>query len=340
MSDLNKLFARGVYIYAPDETLTHFSGCLVEGLLDLGIPVKTNATTLTSRPVSMPLPRFDMSTLLSEPLTGFSSYLVDISTTNTFVPFEGVDPAPVAYISTSDISTFCEVPDPHILFVAHDSTKAVKPGKRIPIGFGLANKLTGIVSTPMSERNQIAAETFRPTLHQGIRAMLDMAFIPALEKNIPVERINTSPSEYLKTLKSTALCLAYGGDFYSPIVKNDWFKKHQPDLYTHHAFANVASAAILRWDSWRFWEAMAAGSVAVHLDFNTYGFNLPIMPEPWTHYIPLDLENLTASADAIWDRRDEWASIAESGRAWAIEHYAPAPTATRILIEMAKVLPI
>jgi hypothetical protein len=336
--DLKKQFARGIYIYAPDQTLTHFSGCLVEGLLDLGIPVKTNATTLTSRPVSMPLRRVDLKEQNAEPLTGFSAYLVDISTNNAFIPFEGVDPAPVAYITTSDVSAFCSVPEPHILFAAHDSINAVKPGNRVPIAFGLTNWLANISGQAMADRDQIAIETFRPTLQQGVRAMLDMAFIPALQAKMPITKANLDHKEYTQALMRTAVCLAYGGEFYSPIGKNNWFEKNQPEVFAHHTFTH-ASSAVLRWDSWRFWEAMAAGCVAVHLDFENSGFNLPIMPKAWAHYIPIDLENLSASADAIWDRRDEWSAIAAAGQAWAREHYAPAPTTERVLRSLSEVLP-
>ncbi|NKB45326.1 MAG: hypothetical protein GKS03_13720 [Alphaproteobacteria bacterium] len=341
MPDLKKLFARGVYIYAADQTLTHFSGCLVEGLLALGIPVKTNATTLTSRPVSMPLARFDLNSIKSDPLTGFACYLVDISTNNTFIPFEGVDPAPVGYITTSDISTFCEVPSPHLLFAAHDSIAAVKPGVRIPIAFGLVDRLAknSAGESPTEDREQIAVDTFRPTLQQGVRALLELAFIPSLEKRMPVNRVNLPPREYYGALMNSALCLAYGGEFYSPIMKNDWFKQNQPDLYAHHSFAHLDPAAVLRWDSWRFWEALAAGCVVVHLDFEAYGFNLPVMPEAWKHYIPIDLANPSASADEIWTRRSEWPAIAKAGQAWAFEHYTPTPTAERILNAMAGVLP-
>jgi hypothetical protein len=34
------------------------------------------------------------------------------------------------------------------------------------------------------------------------------------------------------------------------------------------------------------------------------------------------------------DRRKEWPTIAERGRAWALEHYAPKPTAERVLRAM------
>ncbi|MEQ8508366.1 MAG: hypothetical protein RIB43_05140 [Rhodospirillaceae bacterium] len=340
-SNLKSLFSRGLYIHAPDQTLTHFSGCLVEGLLDLGIGVKTNATQVTSRPASTPLTDFDLSTIHAEPLTGFSAYLVDISATNTFVRFEGVEPAPVAYITTSDISIFSEVPDPHIVFVAHDSTAAVKPGRRIPIAFGLPQHLcdTSKDSLTPNKRDQVALDSFRPTLHQGVRALLDLAFTPALAQNIPVTKLNVPPTRYIKALENSALCLAYGGEFYSPIMGNHWFKNHQPALFAQHTFDHVDTAAVLRWDSWRFWEALACGCIPIHLDFEKYKFNLPVIPEAWTHYIPIDLSDLSESADAIWKRRAQWPDIAAAGRAWAIEHYAPAPTARRILTALADVLP-
>lgn len=337
--DLLKQFKRGVYIHAPDQTLTHFSGCLIEGLVALGVPVRTNATQLTSRPASMPLDGVDLASLHSDPLTGFAAYLIDISSTNASVPVEGL--SPVAYITTSDISVFCEIPQPHLLFAAHGSRAAVKPGRRIPIAFGLTERLIARTESqlPMAERDQNALHSFRPTLQQGVRALLDLAFVPDLQKVLPVEYINIPPGHYIEALKKSAVCLCYGGDFYSQIQGNGWFDKNQPELAALHRFQTLDAAAVLRWDSWRFWEALAAGCVAVHLDFEKYGFDLPVMPEPWVHYVPLDLADLKSSAAAVWDRREQWPDIGARGRAWAVEHYAPQPTAKRVLQAMAEVLP-
>lgn len=55
------------------------------------------------------------------------------------------------------------------------------------------------------------------------------------------------------------------------------------------------------------------------------------MPEAWKHYVPLDLSDLKGSAAQIWEKRDDWPTISEPGRAWAIEHYAPTPTGRRVL---------
>jgi len=330
---LEHQYSNGVYIYAPDKTLTHFTGCLVEGLLDLGVTVKTNADIVTSRHASMPLDNVDLQVFFSEPVSGFDAYLVDISNGNTFIPLQGMGSAPVGYITTSDISVFCTVPEEHVLFSTHDSTRVIKPGRREPIAFGLSKRLIDATETRPSftDRTTAVVHSFRPTLQQGVRALLDIAFVPELRKVMTVEHIKLPPGQYLRTLKASAICLAYGGDFYSPISGNDWFEKNQPDLFKLHSFRHVEDAAVLRWDSWRFWEALASDCVAVHLNFNTCGFNLPRMPEAWVHYIPLNLSDLKGSADEIWTRRDEWESIAAQGRAWALQHYAPQPVAERVL---------
>lgn len=103
----------------------------------------------------------------------------------------------------------------------------------------------------------------------------------------------------------------------------------------NHHFARLdAAALVLRWDSFRLWESFAAGCLTVHLDFDKYGFALPVRPEPWTHYVPIDLDDIAGSVTALMDRESEWAAIADAGWAWALEHYAPKPTALRVLSDM------
>ena len=60
----------------------------MEGLMDLGIPVKVSTPQITSRPVSMPLKGVGLVPLVSKPFAGFAGYIVDISHTNQFMPFE------------------------------------------------------------------------------------------------------------------------------------------------------------------------------------------------------------------------------------------------------------
>ncbi len=120
-AEVQQRFSNGVYIYAPDQVLTHFTGCLIEGILDLDIPFKTNAEKVTSRPASMPLAEMDLEKHNSEPVSGFDAYLIDISTDNTYIPMQGVGSALIGYITTSDVSAFCTIKKDFVLFAAHDS---------------------------------------------------------------------------------------------------------------------------------------------------------------------------------------------------------------------------
>ncbi len=52
------------------------------------------------------------------------------------------------------------------------------------------------------------------------------------------------------------------------------------------------------------------------------------------HYAPIDLDDIAGSVDAMLAREKEWPVIAAAGRAWALAHYAPAPTAIRVLSAM------
>src|ERR1700761_8323076 len=84
---LRAAFGRGVYFHAAGGPWTHNAGCLAEGLMDLGIPVRLSAPEFTSRPVSMPLAGVDTKALVSEPYANFAAYIVDISHINTVTPF-------------------------------------------------------------------------------------------------------------------------------------------------------------------------------------------------------------------------------------------------------------
>jgi hypothetical protein len=338
---LRAAFAKAVYFHAAGGPLTHNAGCLVEGLMDLGIPVKLSTAKITSRPVSMPLKGVDLTPLVSEPFAGFSGYIADISHTNQFVTFDGIQ-GRLAYLNQSDIASFSRIPDEHLMFTAHENRFASKGGTRHPIAFGLSKGLIAATEKrgDFKTRTRGALRNFRATLNQGLRALLDISYVPLLERHVPIDRRDLTPDAYISAMLNTSICLAYGGDVYTPIMNNPWFKKNDPATAAAHTFAKLdAPAVILRWDSFRLWESFAAGCLTVHLDFDKYGFALPEMPRAWEHYVPIDLDNIAGSVTAMLDREKEWADIAEQGRAWAVAHYAPQPTAVRVLTDMLHHIP-
>ena len=336
MTDLAKTFAKGVYFHAVGGPLTHNAGCLAEGVMELGLAVKVNTARVTSRHVSMPLKDVDLAPLVTPPYAGYGGYIIDISHTNQFAPFEGVAGGRLAYLNQSDIAAFSDVPADHLLFAAHENEFAAKGGKRHAIAFGLSKGLITATEKRLVRRKRTALRNFRATLNQSVRALLDISYVPALAKQLPIDRSALSPGAYLEAMMESAVCLAYGGDFYSPIAGNPWFARNDPALAKAHSFEHLsAEGVVMRWDSFRLWESFAAGCVTVHLDFAKYGFALPIKPEAWVHYAPIDLDDIKGSMEQLLDRENEWPDIAERGRAWAIAHYAPKPTAARVLAIMA-----
>jgi hypothetical protein len=85
------------------------------------------------------------------------------------------------------------------------------------------------------------------------------------------------------------------------------------------------------WDSWRFWESLAAGCVTFHIDFDKYGAVLPVMPKNGQHYIGIDLDKLEDIVRRIATNPEILERISISGRQWAMENYGPIPTAVRFL---------
>lgn len=135
---------------------------------------------------------------------------------------------------------------------------------------------------------------------------------------------------YYNRLKNSLACACFGG-FFVPGWPND------PGMLMNRIGKNLLSNlrlksnTVVQWDSWRFWESLAAGCTTFHLDFEKYGLCLPVMPENWRHYIGIDLDNVQATINRIADEPKILEKIAVEGRQWAIENYSPVPTALRFL---------
>lgn len=104
--------------------------------------------------------------------------------------------------------------------------------------------------------------------------------------------------------------------------------------------ARLASALLarperlLQWDSWRFWETLALGSVPLMFDLDALGARLPVMPVNWVHYVGIDPRRVARSVAELDRRWDELPRIAAQGRAWLLEHYSPTANARRLCHEL------
>lgn len=154
---------------------------------------------------------------------------------------------------------------------------------------------------------------------------------------------------YLERIARSAATSAFGGDFYlKPWVWNwltfkliNYFVESAASIgRMNHLFKAIGihtnhTYRIYQWDSWRFWEALAAGSMAINIDFSKYHIRLPVMPVNYQHYLGADLRH-PEPALAILRDPERMRAIGAAGKDWAITHFAPQPQAERLLSYLAQ----
>jgi triacylglycerol esterase/lipase EstA (alpha/beta hydrolase family) len=92
---------------------------------------------------------------------------------------------------------------------------------------------------------------------------------------------------------------------------------------------------LIQWDSWRFWEGLAAGCLVFNFDLPLYGVELPVMPENFVHYVGVRTDNIPEVLARLEADPGLPERIAARGRTWALEHYSPVALARRFLSLLA-----
>jgi hypothetical protein len=346
MATYDEILEKGVYFVLPTDSdppslFAHLTICLVEGLQALGVPTFANRN-------------YWLTNL--EPQTYLLNYDSQVSLNDCAICAFDISaqcPEAIAHIlvqgdTCNGLKVILDMSDVefwhpkfnefHAVFRTHlTSNTLIRYGDNyIPWAFGLSHRMQTATETTLdfSERKNQALVNFRPSLNQSVRVALEFAFIPLLEKLCTIERTVDSGEQqldadqldslqclnhlqlrsrhnplYYHRLKDSKFCCSYGGCF----------------NYTPHG------VGIHRWDSWRFWESMAAGCVTFHLDLEMYKMWLPIMPENWKHYIGLNLANLPETVERLHDEPEILAQISIEGKQWALEHYTPMATASYFL---------
>jgi hypothetical protein len=93
----------------------------------------------------------------------------------------------------------------------------------------------------------------------------------------------------------------------------------------------LETGTVAQFDSWRFWESLAAGCLTFHVDLERYDCLLPVAPENGRHYFGIDLGSPGREAERVLRSADSFGEIAARGRQWALEHYTPLATARRFV---------
>jgi hypothetical protein len=148
--------------------------------------------------------------------------------------------------------------------------------------------------------------------------------------------------EYFQILNSSLLTYCFGGPII-PIWKaeqlyylfgNKFLKiSRQIPLIGEKIGVRKAKYYInYQFDSWRFWESMSSNSCPVHMNFEDWGFQLPVNPIEGVHYIGVDGLKFNECAEKILNMDDsEIKKIAQNGKEWSIKHYGALAVANRFL---------
>jgi hypothetical protein len=84
-------------------------------------------------------------------------------------------------------------------------------------------------------------------------------------------------------------------------------------------------------DSFRLWEALAAGCATINIDLSHYSVQLPVMPQNGTHYLGIDFARVDDFIDGLREEPSLLEHVAGAGRQWAETHYSPKAAAQRFL---------
>jgi hypothetical protein len=198
----------------------------------------------------------------------------------------------------------------------------------VPWGFSLEGFELARKQICMRRSRKAILMNFNPTYAQTIREAFFAATEELLKSKFDLDCRNLHDAHYAQQLKESSFALALGGAFHWPKSDYAYVKERMSENeYRLDSFPGRSrTVGLVRWDSFRFWETMAFGCVPIQLDFELYGFSLPKIPVRWTHYIPVDLANISATLERLLDilnKPEELDYLKNCAQEWAFSHGHP-----------------
>jgi len=244
------------------------------------------------------------------------------------------------------------------------NSRAWHPTNMRPWVHGFTNRILKEVSgaPPFSERRRSLLWNFgasHPYPH-GAREQAVAKFLPAASRLFDIDTtrddLSAEPGDpyealmwrqtscrfsraYYQRLQNAKAVASFCGELIPPMPYRDPEcylvggnrAKIRRATYDLLALLDPRAPRSVQWDSFRFWEALAAGCVTFNLDLAYYGVDIPIMPENWKHYIGVNLNNVPDVIQRINEEPQCLERISVQGRNWAMEYYRPRKMAERFL---------
>lgn len=235
----------------------------------------------------------------------------------------------------------------------HCSKNISRPENIYPWAFGLSSRVISELKNPslFKSRTKSLLVNFRhqSRFSHSLRKFIERNFLKDVEDHFLIDSSIDSVSprngyphllwaqtgrrhypSYYERLEGAAACACFGGYFLAPRF-TDLSSKTSYYLARLISELGIKTNGVPQWDRWRLWESLAAGCVTFHLDFEKYGFELPVTPINWEHYIGIDLDNMQDTIDRIEEQPEMLEKISAKGKSWALSNYSPKVSALRFL---------
>jgi hypothetical protein len=242
--------------------------------------------------------------------------------------------------------------------------RAWHPDNMRPWAYGFTNRIINATENALpfaSRRHEIMVNygASHPYPH-STRDMAHQRFDRKIEQLIPIDRtkddLSIEPADaydalmwrqtgfrysraYYERLKHTQAVACFCGDMIPPLpfryaeqyLVGGNRAKVRRAFFDTLSFFDPRPLRSIQWDSFRFWEAVAAGCATFNVDLQHYGVTLPVMPENWKHYFGIDFSRVSQFIERLRGEAEAIERIAENGHRWALEHYSPRAAALRLL---------
>lgn len=250
------------------------------------------------------------------------------------------------------------------VFRAHMNKRTFNPKNYFPWVLGFGTRVIRATTPRVNFKNKhskiVLNFGYTHKFQHGVRTIAIQKFINSVCSNISIDRRITLQSErprkgwdnlmwqqtegkhnpsYYRQLQESRCVACFCGEFV-PGIPNDpslllvggGRARILRKIYSLTGKILCIKERIIQWDSWRFWECLLAGSVAIHVDLEKYGVILPVMPINWRHYVGIDFDDLKFSINKFLRlTKFELQEIARAGRIWALKNYSPSSSALRFL---------
>lgn len=338
-----------------DAGYQHRSIALAEGLLSLGVSVYSNVDYWRLSPDSS-------ETLFKAEKTVNPRDCDVLVTEHVYFDAERQLPPPYSESRRKYRTVFIDASDgwrtPSVAVYSHGVDLVLRChfnsgfayGRNVkPWAFGLSSRIVAALEAVSGSEERTKTLQCGYGVSHPVRKEAERRFIPLLASFFSIDRTVDSfaitssadrlmweqsgrrhyPTYYQRLKKSAASC-AFGGYFVSSLsgsVDSVLLRAANKAVST----LGLRTRTVTQFDSWRYWESLAAGCATFHIDLERYGCRLPVMPENKRHYIGIDLDSPAREASLVIDGTFNLEEIGSSGKQWALDEYSPIPVARRFL---------